>query len=126
MNNYIKISGAMRKCFRAKKLGNFSMKSDWALASNVVCKQYLEDVDPEVLFEDITLQMEAKLWAGLYNKRGPPKKIDIMQICMIQMVDRPGQPYFQMEHYIEGNYNCKKTKFFKCMVYKIIILICLA
>ena len=93
----------MRKCFRAKKLGNFSMKSDWALASNVVCKQYLEDVDPEVLFEDITLQMEAKLWAGLYNKRGPPKKIDIMQICMIQMVDRPGQPYFQMEHYIEGN-----------------------
>ena len=95
----------MRKCFRALKLGNFSMKTDWAHASNVVLKQYLEEVDPSVLFDDVKLQMEAKLWSNLYNKRSPPKQIDIMQICIIQMIDRPGSPFFQMEHYIEGKAN---------------------
>lgn len=95
----------MRECFRAKKMGNFSMKNNWAYASNVVLKRYLDEVDTTVLFDDVVLQMEAKLWAGLYNKQNPPKKIDIMQICIIQMVDAPNQPYFQMEHFIDGKYN---------------------
>ena len=76
----------MRECYRAQKLGNFSMKSDWKYASNVVLKKYIEDVDKSVLFEDITLQMESKLWANEYNLRNPPKKIDVMQICIVQLV----------------------------------------
>jgi len=64
--------GAMRECFRARKIGNFSLKSNkqtnWDYASNVVLKRYIDKVDKSVLFEDVTLQMEAKLWAGLYNK----------------------------------------------------------
>lgn len=76
----------MRECYRAQKLGNFSMKSDWKYASNVVLKKYIEDVDKSVLFEDITLQMESKIWANEYNRRNPPKKIDVMQICIVQLV----------------------------------------
>lgn len=76
----------MRECFRAQKLGNFSLKSDWKYASNVVLKKYIEDVDKSVLFEDITLQMESKLWANEYNRRNPPKKIDVMQICIVQLI----------------------------------------
>jgi elongation factor 2 kinase len=78
--------GAMRECYRAQKLGNFSLKSDWKYASNVVLKKYIEDVDKSVLFEDITLQMESKLWANEYNRRNPPKKIDVMQICIVQLI----------------------------------------
>lgn len=76
----------MRECYRAQKLGNFSLKSDWKYASNVVLKKYIEDVDKSVLFEDITLQMESKLWANEYNRRNPPKKIDVMQICIVQLI----------------------------------------
>ena len=76
----------MRGCYRAQKLGNFSLKSDWKYASNVVLKKYIEDVDKSVLFEDITLQMESKLWANEYNRRNPPKKIDVMQICIVQLI----------------------------------------
>jgi len=39
----------------------------------------------------------------LWNpKESPPKKIDVMQICIIQLVDRDTAPFFQMEHFIEG------------------------
>ncbi|CBY34062.1 unnamed protein product [Oikopleura dioica] len=94
----------MRECYRAQKLGNFSMKSDWKYASNVVLKKYIEDVDKSVLFEDITLQMESKIWANEYNRRNPPKKIDVMQICIVQLVDRADAPFFQMENFIDGEY----------------------
>ena len=76
----------MRECYRAQKLGNFSLKSNWKYASNVVLKKYIEDVDKSVLFEDITLQMESKLWANEYNRRNPPKKIDVMQICIVHLI----------------------------------------
>ena len=79
-------SGAMRECYRAQKLGNFSLKADWKYASNVVLKKYIEEVEKSVLFEDVTLQMEAKLWANEYNRRNPPKKIDVMQICIVQLI----------------------------------------
>ena len=110
--------GAMRECYRAQKLGNFSLKSDWKYSSNVVLKKYIEDVDKSVLFEDITLQMESKLWANEYNRRNPPKKIDVMQICIVQLIgtylaffwrenifsDREDAPFFQMENFIDGKY----------------------
>ncbi|XP_063748492.1 eukaryotic elongation factor 2 kinase isoform X5 [Eleginops maclovinus] len=96
--------GAMRECFRTKKLSNFSHSSNWKSASNYVSKQYMETVDRDVYFEDVRLQMEAKLWGEEYNRHRPPKQVDIMQMCVIEMVDRPGKPLFHLEHYIEGKY----------------------
>ncbi|XP_070783116.1 eukaryotic elongation factor 2 kinase isoform X3 [Enoplosus armatus] len=96
--------GAMRECFRTKKLSNFSHSSNWKSASNYVSKRYMETVDRDVYFEDVRLQMEAKLWGEEYNRHRPPKQVDIMQMCVVEMTDRPGKPLFHLEHYIEGKY----------------------
>uniref|UniRef100_A0A8C1VP59 Eukaryotic elongation factor 2 kinase n=1 Tax=Cyprinus carpio TaxID=7962 RepID=A0A8C1VP59_CYPCA len=107
---YIKVSsqvfgkGAMRECYRAKKLSNFSHSSNWKSASNYVAKRYMETVDREVYFEDVRLQMEAKLWGEEFNRHRPPKQVDIMQMCIVEMTSRPGSPLFHLEHYIEGKY----------------------
>ncbi|KAM4632235.1 eukaryotic elongation factor 2 kinase isoform 2-T2 [Discoglossus pictus] len=96
--------GAMRECYRTKKLSNFSHNPQWKNAYNYVAKRYLETVDRDVYFEDVRLQMEAKLWGEEYNRHKPPKQVDIMQMCILEMKDRPGKPLFHLEHYIEGKY----------------------
>lgn len=96
--------GAMRECFRTKKLSNFSNSNNWKSASNYVAKRYMEPVDRNVYFEDVRLQMEAKLWGEEYNRHRPPKQVDIMQMCVVEMSDRPDKPLFHLEHYIEGKY----------------------
>ncbi|KAM6166871.1 eukaryotic elongation factor 2 kinase isoform 2-T2 [Erethizon dorsatum] len=96
--------GAMRECFRTKKLSNFLHAQQWKGASNYVAKRYIETVDRDVYFEDVRLQMEAKLWGEEYNRHKPPKQVDIMQMCIIELKERPGKPLFHLEHYIEGKY----------------------
>ncbi|KAI0222547.1 Eukaryotic elongation factor 2 kinase [Lamellibrachia satsuma] len=96
--------GAMRACYRLKKLSSFSRCHDWKQAHNYVAKCYMEVVDKDVYFEDVKLQMDAKLWGEEYNRHNPPKKVDIFQMSVIEFHDRPGQPVFHLEHYIEGNY----------------------
>ncbi|KAG3259470.1 eukaryotic elongation factor 2 kinase [Ictidomys tridecemlineatus] len=96
--------GAMRECFRTKKLSNFLHAQQWKGASNYVAKRYIEPVDRDVYFEDVRLQMEAKLWGEEYNRHKPPKQVDIMQMCIIELKERPGHPLFHLEHYIEGKY----------------------
>ncbi|KAJ7305853.1 hypothetical protein JRQ81_010219, partial [Phrynocephalus forsythii] len=96
--------GAMRECFRTKKLSNFLHTQNWKGAFNYVAKQYIETVSRDVYFEDVRLQMEAKLWGEEYNRHKPPKQVDIVQTCVIEMKNRPGKPLFHLEHYIEGKY----------------------
>uniref|UniRef100_A0A671SS63 Eukaryotic elongation factor 2 kinase n=1 Tax=Sinocyclocheilus anshuiensis TaxID=1608454 RepID=A0A671SS63_9TELE len=105
---FIKVS-AQVFCFlfsfiHRKKLSNFSHSSNWKSASNYVAKRYMETVDREVYFEDVRLQMEAKLWGEEFNRHRPPKQVDIMQMCIVEMTSRPGSPLFHLEHYIEGKY----------------------
>ncbi|KAF8381349.1 efk-1 [Pristionchus pacificus] len=96
--------GAMRECFRMKKLSSMSRNQDWTHANNYVAKRYIQEVDREVLFSDVRLQMDAKLWAEEFNRHSPPKKIDIVQMCVMEMLDMPGQPLYHLEHFIEGDY----------------------
>ncbi|XP_069066399.1 eukaryotic elongation factor 2 kinase isoform X3 [Pleurodeles waltl] len=96
--------GAMRECFRTKKLSNFSHSQVWKGASNYVAKRYIETVDRDVYFEDVRLQMEAKLWGEEFNRHKPPKQVDIVQMCIIEMKSRPGKPLYHLEHFIEGKY----------------------
>lgn len=110
----------MRNCFRGKKHDG-RIGQSWSKASNVVFKRYhssphrihflfcryIDDgryIDDDVYFEDVKLQMESKLWAQQFNKQKPPKKIDIMQISVIQLNNRHDTPYFHMEHFIDGDY----------------------
>ncbi|XP_053094798.1 eukaryotic elongation factor 2 kinase isoform X8 [Pangasianodon hypophthalmus] len=92
------------RCPLRKKLSNFSHSNNWKSASNYVAKRYMETVDRDVYFEDVRLQMEAKLWGEEYNRHRPPKQVDIMQMCVVEMTSRPGKPLFHLEHYIEGHY----------------------
>uniref|UniRef100_A0A452SAN5 Eukaryotic elongation factor 2 kinase n=1 Tax=Ursus americanus TaxID=9643 RepID=A0A452SAN5_URSAM len=88
-----------------KKLSNFLHTQQWKGASNYVAKRYIESVDRDVYFEDVRLQMEAKLWGEEYNRQNPPSRcVDIMQMCVVELKDRPGKPLFHLEHYIEGKY----------------------
>ncbi|CAH8559247.1 unnamed protein product [Dicrocoelium dendriticum] len=67
--------GAMRECFRLKKLPQTGTHAnDWHYASNYVVKRYISNVDRQVYFDDVRLQMEAKLWAEAFNRQAPPKK----------------------------------------------------
>lgn len=58
-----------------KKLSNFLHTQQWKGASNYVAKRYIESVDRNVYFEDVCLQMEAKLWGEEYNRHKPPKQV---------------------------------------------------
>lgn len=91
--------GAMRECYRLKKC---SGSKDWS--SNYVAKRYICQVDRRVLFDDVRLQMDAKLWAEEFNRYNPPKKIDIVQMCVIELIDVKGSPLYHLEHFIEGKY----------------------
>jgi len=98
--------GAMRECFRTKKLSNFSHSNDWAKDSNnFVAKRYMdEDVPRDTYFDDVKLQMDAKLWGEEYNRHNPPKKVDIFMMGVIELVEISGAPLYHIEHYIDGDY----------------------
>ncbi|XP_065055231.1 eukaryotic elongation factor 2 kinase-like [Rhopilema esculentum] len=96
--------GAMRKCFRTKKLSKFSHSNDWNNASNYVAKQYIEEVAKKVYFDDVKIQMDAKVWAEEYNRKDPPKKVDIFQVYIVELYQRENRPLFHFEHFIEGKY----------------------
>ncbi|XP_071492332.1 eukaryotic elongation factor 2 kinase-like [Diadema antillarum] len=96
--------GAMRECFRMKKLSNFCKHLDWKHAGNFVAKSYMETVDRDVYFQDVRLQMDAKVWGEEFNRHNPPKKVDIFQMAVLEFSNRPGKPLFHLESYIEGKY----------------------
>jgi len=97
--------GAMRACFRLKKLSNSVHKDSWQHASNYVAKCYMDkEIPRERYFEDVKLQMEAKLWAEIFNRHNPPKKIDMFQVSVIEFKNRDGSPLYHLEHFIDGNY----------------------
>ena len=48
---------------------------DWKHTANYVAKRYMQDVERDVYFEDVKLQMDAKLWAEEYDRHNPPKKV---------------------------------------------------
>ncbi|KRY01949.1 Eukaryotic elongation factor 2 kinase, partial [Trichinella pseudospiralis] len=99
--------GAMRMCYRLKKCPGVhgDVPGDWSKATNFVAKRYIaQSVTRETYFEDVRLQMDAKLWSDEFNRHNPPKKIDIFQVSIVEFVNRDEKPLFHLEHFIEGNY----------------------
>lgn len=58
-----------------KKLSNFTKTRNWKHAGNHVAKRYINEVDRKTYFDDVVLQMDAKLWGEEYNRHSPPKKV---------------------------------------------------
>lgn len=96
----------MRECYRLKKKSNFATRShDFSTASNCVAKRYLDPaVTRQTYFDDVYLQMDAKDWAERFNLNDPdpPKKIDLIQVAILEFTHRPGSPLYHLEHFIEG------------------------
>ncbi|XP_052761871.1 eukaryotic elongation factor 2 kinase-like isoform X2 [Mya arenaria] len=96
--------GAMRECFRLKKLSSYVGAESWNHTHNFVAKRYMEAVERDVYFQDVKLQMDAKLWGEEYSRHNPPKKVDIFQMYILEFKNRPDSPLYHCEHLIEGNY----------------------
>ena len=57
-----------------KKMSSFSRSQH-----NYVAKRYMATgVSREVYFEDVRLQMDAKLWGEEFNRHNPPKKVQML------------------------------------------------
>lgn len=111
-------NGAMRHCFRMKKLATIPQSSSnhrfhsygWSRASNYVAKCYMRrgqiDTSKEAtdsVLTDITLQYESMHWAVRFNELHPPKKIDFIRAYAIEFIDRPKKPMFAVERFISGS-----------------------
>jgi len=99
--------GAMRECFRMKKMDKYCPNADWKKDSNnYVAKRYKssEIVERQTYFDDIQMQMDAKLWGEEYNRHNPPKKVDIFMETVYEFTQRDGSPLFHVEHFIDGDY----------------------
>ena len=49
-----------------------------------------EEVPRSTYFEDVKLQMDAKLWGEEFNRHNPPKKVDIFMMAVLEIVEREG------------------------------------
>ena len=63
---------------RSKFRSTFLQHPDWKNASNYVAKCYMKEEARECYFEDMRVQMDAKLWGEEYTKKNPPKKVSPM------------------------------------------------
>lgn len=104
LTNILKLCFLLFEPYR-KKLSNMVNSPSWSHASNYVAKCYKDHSIPrQRYFEDVKLQMDAKLWAEIYNRHNPPKKIDMFQLSVLEFINRPGSPLYHLEHFIEGKY----------------------
>ncbi|EKX49905.1 hypothetical protein GUITHDRAFT_67435, partial [Guillardia theta CCMP2712] len=55
-------------------------------------------------FEDVQMQMEARMWAQRFNEKSPPKSVDFIAAYVLELVDRPGRPFCGVEKFISGTY----------------------
>ena len=110
-------NGAMRHCFRMKKLATPPQSASnhrfhsfgWSKGSNYVAKAYMKDgeVDcsedaKDAVKNDVVLQHEAHRWALSFNARHPPKSIIFLRASAMEFPNRPGSPWFAVERYIAG------------------------
>lgn len=103
--------GAMRRCYRVKKLSqsvrSAFVKLDWRHCPNYVAKEYKdEDIRSrrDVVFDDVRMQMTAKHWGMQFNAKHPPKQVDFIQCFVLELPQRPGSPVFCCERLIAGDY----------------------
>ena len=88
-------------------MDTYCPEADWVKDSNnYVAKRYIceEDGARDTYFDDVRLQMDAKLWGEEFNRHNPPKKVDIFMMSVYEFIDRPGSPLFHVEHFIDGDY----------------------
>lgn len=98
--------GAMRECYRMKKMSQINpdlfFTMNWSHCNNYVAKRYINhETGKEVYFSDIEMQMSAKRFSKLFNLHMPPKAVDFLHAFVIEL-QRDGETvFFCVERAIE-------------------------
>jgi hypothetical protein len=122
-------SGAMRVCFRSKKLSTFGgghlagddgeygdddaehnprSRSLWRRAPNFIAKRYKKAAPLASYRRDVRMQMDAKRLAEAYDRTGPPKPVDMLAAAVLVVRPRAGDPAppvpYAIEAYCRGEF----------------------
>ena len=91
--------GVMREAYHMQDL---SVLGDDRLYVLKMSKESNEN--PQTYFDDVQMQMEAKMYAEYYNAQNPPKMVDFLDAYVLTLIDRPGKPICAVEKFINGEY----------------------
>ena len=91
--------GAMRKAYHMQDLSVLGDDRRYVLKMS----KDPDELKP-IYFDDVQMQMEAKMYAELYNTERPPKPVDFLDTYVLELKDRPDKPICAVEKYIEGEY----------------------
>lgn len=91
--------GNLRKAYHMKDLSQPGDESRYVLKMS---KDPNEQT--QTYYDDVQMQMEAKMYAQLYNINNPPKKVDFLDAYVLELKDRPDKPICAVEKFIEGDY----------------------
>ncbi len=65
----------------------------------------------QVYFRDVETQTIAKYYAEKFNSYSPPKKVDFIAACVLELINREGNPIVGVEHFIPGPYRKHNSNF---------------
>ncbi|GAB5359294.1 hypothetical protein AAMO2058_000531900 [Amorphochlora amoebiformis] len=63
-----------------------------------------DNKNTEVYFKDVETQTIAKYYAEKFNFYHPPKKVDFIKACVLELIQREGNPIVGVEKFIPGPY----------------------
>lgn len=92
-------SGAMRDAYKMKDLTQTGDESQYVMKMSKDPRE-----DTQIYYEDVKMQMEAKMYADMYNQCNVPKKVDFLAAYVLELVERQGRPICGVEKYIAGEY----------------------
>lgn len=70
-----------------------------------------ESEDKATYFQDVEIQLYAKEWSIKYNSKNPPKRVDFVKACILELTARPDNPICGIERYIKGKYRKHNNNF---------------
>ena len=64
----------------------------------------MDPVPNETYYSDVMTQADAKMYAEAFNMYNPKRKIDFLQLTILEFTERDFKPCYHMEAFIEGDY----------------------
>ncbi|XP_053515471.1 eukaryotic elongation factor 2 kinase isoform X6 [Artibeus jamaicensis] len=109
-NYYSNLMKSEQYGFSASPVSSFNFKEAWKHA--IEKAKHMPDPWAEFHLEDITTECATRhrynavtgQWLEDEVLIKMASQVDIMQMCVMELKERPGKPLFHLEHYIEGKY----------------------
>uniref|UniRef100_A0A7S3YH76 Alpha-type protein kinase domain-containing protein n=1 Tax=Lotharella globosa TaxID=91324 RepID=A0A7S3YH76_9EUKA len=70
-----------------------------------------DNKNKKVYFRDVETQTIAKYYAEKFNQYHPPKKVDFIKACVLELIQREGNPIVGVEKFIPGPYRKHNSNF---------------